>query len=67
MIDALIMNYSAVVQAFDDIIEKEDTRSVNATGLAFAVKEPIFVVTLFVVYKLMGPIKILSAQLKSES
>ncbi|CAF4495809.1 unnamed protein product [Rotaria sp. Silwood2] len=66
-IDALIKNYSAVIQAFDDIIEEQDTRSVNARGLLIAVKEPIFVVTLFVLYKLMGPIKILSNQLKSET
>ncbi|CAF4799287.1 unnamed protein product, partial [Rotaria sp. Silwood2] len=32
-IDALIKNYSAVIQAFDDIIEEQDTRSVNARGL----------------------------------
>ncbi|CAF2773271.1 unnamed protein product [Rotaria sp. Silwood2] len=64
-IDALIRNYSAAVQAFDDTIEEEDTRSVNARGLLITVKEPIFVVTLFVLYKLMGPIKILSNQLKS--
>jgi len=66
-IDALIRNYSAVIQTFENIIEEEDARSFNARSLLIAVKEPISVVTLFVLYKLMGPIKILSNQLKSKS
>ena len=66
-IGALVRNYSAVVQAFGHIIEEADSHSVNARGLLIAVKDPIFVATLFILYKLMGPIKILSNQLKSKS
>ena len=41
-----------------------DTRSVEANGLLTAVKEPLFIVTLFVQHKILGPIKILSNHLQ---
>ncbi|CAF1216123.1 unnamed protein product [Rotaria sordida] len=64
-INSLIQNYSAIIEAFEDIIAEGDSRSVNARGLLISVKEPIFICTLFILHKLMGPIKILSNQLKS--
>ena len=66
-IDSLIRNYSAVLQAFEDIIEEENSRSVNARDLLISVKEQMFISTLFILHELMGPIKILSNQLKSKS
>ncbi|CAF4117090.1 unnamed protein product [Rotaria sordida] len=57
-INSLIQNYSAIIETFEDIIAEGDSRSVNARGLLISVKEPIFICTLFILHKLMGPIKI---------
>jgi len=64
-IDAVIRNYPAILRAFEEIIEEGGDRSIDARDLILAVKEPIFLVSLCVLYRLMGPIKILSDQLKS--
>jgi hypothetical protein len=64
-IDAVIRNYPAILRAFEEILEEGGDRSIDARGLILAVKEPIFLVSLCVLHRLMGPIKILSDQLKS--
>ena len=38
--------------------------TVDAKGLLVVVKEPMFVVTLFIMHKLLGPIKVLSDKIK---
>ena len=62
-INSLIQNYSTVTEAFKDIVADGDSRSANARGLLITA---IFICTLFILHKLMEPIKILSNQLKSE-
>ncbi|CAF1374300.1 unnamed protein product [Didymodactylos carnosus] len=60
-IDAVIKNYPAIRRAFEEIIEEGGDRSIDARGLILAVKEPIFLVSLCVLNRLMGR----SEQLKS--
>ena len=49
-------------------LESEDTdRSVDARGLVLVIKEPAFLMTLFILHKLLGIIKILSDQLKGKA
>ncbi|CAF4727039.1 unnamed protein product, partial [Rotaria magnacalcarata] len=51
-------------KALSDLINDGDSRSADANGLLIALKEPLFIVTLFVIHKILGPIKILSNQLQ---
>jgi hypothetical protein len=39
---------------------------VDAPGLFFATMEPMFTVAMFILHRLLGPIKILSDQLKDK-
>ncbi|CAF1366267.1 unnamed protein product [Rotaria sordida] len=66
-INAIINNYQAILKALNDLLDDGDTRSVDANGLLIAIKEPLFIVTLFIMHKIFGPIKILSNQLQDES
>lgn len=53
-----------IVLAFNDLIQDGGSRAVDAKGLLVVVEEPMFVVTLFIMHKLLSPIKILSDKLK---
>ncbi|CAF2121474.1 unnamed protein product [Rotaria magnacalcarata] len=64
---SIIKNYRAILKALSDLINDGDSRSADANGLLIALKEPLFIVTLFVIHKILGPIKILSNQLQDES
>ncbi|CAF1448894.1 unnamed protein product [Rotaria sordida] len=66
-IDAIINNYQAILKALNDLVDDGNARSVDANGLLIALKEPLFVVTLFVIHKILGHIKILSSQLQDIS
>ena len=60
-------NYQAIVLALDELIEEGGTRAVESKGLVLVLQEPLFVVTLFILHKLLGPIKILSDKLKGNN
>ena len=66
-IDAIINNFSAIIQALDDISEEgSGSRSINVGGLLIHVQKSIFIITTFILHKLLGLIKILSDHLKSK-
>jgi hypothetical protein len=52
--------------AFNDLIQGAGAGVVNAKGLVVVIQEPLFLVTLFILHKLLhvGPIKISSDKLK---
>ncbi|CAF3472113.1 unnamed protein product [Rotaria socialis] len=57
----------ALNQSLEELVDKGTERSIDARGLLLALKEPLFVVTIFILHRLLGKIKILSDQLKSKS
>ncbi|CAF4084727.1 unnamed protein product, partial [Rotaria sordida] len=60
--------YPAIIKALDDISEEDsDTRSTNAGGLLRHVKKSMFIITSFILHKLLGLIKVLSNHLKNPS
>jgi len=63
-IDAIIKNYRVIILALNDLIEDGGERAVDAKGLIVLIEQPMFVVTLFILHKLLGSIKILSDKLK---
>jgi hypothetical protein len=50
--------------ALNDLIEDGGARAVDAKGLLVLTEQPVFVITLFILHKLLGPIKVLSDKLK---
>jgi hypothetical protein len=50
--------------ALNDLIEEGGKRAVDAKGLSLVIQEPLFIVTLFILHKMLGPIKTLSDKLK---
>ncbi|CAF4089460.1 unnamed protein product [Adineta steineri] len=66
-IQSIIDNYQVLLQSLEELEEEGTDRSIDARGLLFALKEPLFIVTIFIIHNLFGKIKILSDQLKSES
>ncbi|CAF5171843.1 unnamed protein product, partial [Rotaria magnacalcarata] len=52
-IDSIIKNYRAILKALSDLINDGDSRSADANGLLIALKEPLFIVTLFVIHKIL--------------
>jgi hypothetical protein len=52
---------------FHWVEEDSGTRSINATGLLIHLKKSIFIISSFILQKLLGIITILSDQLKSTS
>ncbi|CAM4938755.1 unnamed protein product [Rotaria socialis] len=66
-IDALKNNYSAIITALSDLIDNGGHRAIDARGLLAATQEPLFLVSMFILHILLGPIKILSDQLKAIS
>lgn len=65
-IDAIKNNFSAIIKALEDLIEEGGNRAVVARGLFVRMKESIFIVAMFILHRLLGPIKILSDQLKGK-
>ena len=57
-------NYAAVVAALIDLVEQGGHRAVEARGLLLSIQEPLFLVSMFIRHMLLGPVKILSDQLK---
>lgn len=67
-IDSIIRNYPAVIQALKDLSEEgSGARSINAAGLLLHLRKSIFIVSSFILEKLLGIIKVLSDQFKSSS
>ena len=65
-INAVVNNFPAILKAFRDLSEDgSGTRSTNAGGLLMHVQKSIFIVTSFILHKLLGIIKVLSDHLKS--
>ena len=65
-IDAIKNNCSAIIKALEDLIEDGGSRAVDAGGLLLAMKKSMFIVAMFILHQLLGPIKILSDQLKGK-
>ncbi|CAF2998956.1 unnamed protein product [Rotaria sp. Silwood2] len=66
-INSIILNYKALIISLQELEDEGNERSVDARGLLLSVKAPIFVVSLFIVHKIFGIIKVLSDQLKAKS
>ncbi|CAF1302516.1 unnamed protein product [Rotaria sordida] len=66
-VNAIMLNYESIVVALNDLIEEGDHRCIDARGILSAIQEPLFIVTMVILNKLFGSIKVLSDQLKSES
>jgi hypothetical protein len=65
-IQSIIENYKALDNSLEELADERTERSTDARGLLFAIREPVFVVTLFILQLLFGKVKILSDQLKCE-
>ncbi|CAF3369991.1 unnamed protein product [Rotaria sp. Silwood2] len=63
-IDAIKNNFPAIIKALEDLVEDGGSRAVGARGLFVHMKESMFIVAMFILHRLLGPIKILSDQLK---
>lgn len=63
-IDSIKCNYSALVEVLQDLIHDGGSRAVDAQGLVLVVKDSVFIIAMFILHRLLGPIKILSDQLK---
>ncbi|CAF1593070.1 unnamed protein product, partial [Didymodactylos carnosus] len=63
-IDSIKSNYSAVVEALQDLVHDGGNRAVDARGLLVVLKDSMFIIAMFILHRLFGPIKILSDQLK---
>jgi len=63
----LIENYKSLLISLEELGNEDDERSVDARGLLLALKLPKFIITLFIVHKIFGIIRILSDQLKGKS
>ena len=65
-IDAVLSNYQAIVKALRDLIDEGGARAVDDKGLLVVIRELMLVVNLFILHKLLGPIKVLSDNLKGK-
>jgi hypothetical protein len=65
-INSLIQNYKPLLISLQELEEEGGERSIDARGLLLAMKAPTFVVSLFIVHKIFGIIKVLSDQLKGK-
>ncbi len=63
-IDSIKSNYSAVIEALQDLIQDGGNRAVDARGLLVVMKDSLFIISMFILHRMLGPIKILSDQLK---
>ena len=65
LINALIQDYEVLRIFFRELEYEGSERSIDARDSLIAIKQPIFVITFFIVHKVFGIIKILSNQLKA--
>ncbi len=65
-ISLIIRNYAALLSALETLIEDGSDRAVDGQDLLISMKYSTFVVTGFVLLRLLGPIKILNNQLKGK-
>ena len=65
-IRSIMENYAPLLGSFDELADESTQRSMGARGLSLALKNPLFIVTLFVLNLLLGKIKVLSDQLKGQ-
>ncbi len=63
-IRSIIQNYKVLIKSLEELEDEGTERSTDARGLLLALKEPLFIVTIFILDLLLGKIKILSDQLK---
>ncbi|CAF1035837.1 unnamed protein product [Adineta ricciae] len=63
-IQSIIDNYRVLKQSLEELENEGSDRSIDARGLLLGIREPLFIVTLFIIQQLFGKIKILSDQLK---
>lgn len=63
-INSIIENYKPLIQSLEELANEDTERSIDARGLLLAIQEPMFIVTIFILHRLFGKIKILSDQLK---
>lgn len=63
-ISAIVNNYPALLSALEALVEDGGDRAIDGHGLLIAMKNSTFAVTGLVLLRLLGPIKILSDQLK---
>ncbi|CAF4599072.1 unnamed protein product [Rotaria socialis] len=63
----IIQNYKVLINSLEELADDGTERSTDARGLLLALNEPLFIVTIFIMDRLLGKIKILSDQLKSKS
>ncbi len=63
-IDSIKRNFPAVHQALQEIVDDGGSRAVDARGLLVVLKDSMLIIALFILHRLLGPIKILSDQLK---
>ncbi|CAF3520458.1 unnamed protein product [Rotaria socialis] len=66
-IHALIQNYKVLIISLEELESEGDERSVDARSLLMALRVPTFIITLFIIHKIFGIIKILSDQLKAKT
>ncbi|CAF3969951.1 unnamed protein product, partial [Rotaria sordida] len=57
----------SLIISLQELENEGDGRSVDARGLLVALQVPIFIITLFIIHKIFGIIKILSDQLKAKT
>lgn len=65
-VNAIMINYESIVVALNDLIDEGDHRCIDARCLLSAIQEPLFIVTIVILNKVLGSIKVLSDQLKSK-
>ncbi|CAF5122936.1 unnamed protein product, partial [Rotaria sp. Silwood1] len=54
-IDAVIVNYNAIIKALDNISEEgAGSISINAAGLLMHLKKSIFIITSFILHQIFG-------------
>lgn len=63
-IDAIRKNFGALTRALQQLVDEQSRRSIDARGLLQSMRTSSFVVTTFAMFAVLGPIKILSDQLK---
>jgi hypothetical protein len=65
-IDAVENTNAATAAALIDLVADDGHRSIDVRGLLATMREPLFLVLLFIVHGLLGPIEVLNDQLKGK-
>ena len=66
-IQSVMENYKVLIETLKELIDESTERSIDARGLLLSLREPLFIVTIFILHRLLGKIKILSDQLKCKT